>query len=117
MNILKKILVFILYLIRARQKLFVYFIFYNFFLYFLGQFTVCTANEDATPCPQDNRIIFEKFTSASRVKGTVFTETNACMATILYSKAGDNGTWIMFEQAYGFGAWVSLCMHNADQNI
>ena len=77
-------------------------------LNFLGQFTVCTANEDATPCPQDNRIIFEKFTSASRVKGTVFTETNACMATILYSKPGDNGTWIMFEQAYGFGAWVSL---------
>ena len=33
MNILKKILVIILYLIRARQKLFVYFIFYNFFLF------------------------------------------------------------------------------------
>ena len=72
-----------------------------------GEYTICTANEDGTPCPKDERIVFEKFTSASSVSGTVFTESKVCMVSILYSKPGDNGTWIMFEQAFGFGAWVS----------
>ena len=54
------------------------------------------------------RIVFEKFTAATAFKGAVFSETKVCMASILYSKPGDNGTWIIFEPAYGFGAWVSI---------
>ena len=58
------------------------------------------------------RIIFEKFTAATAFKGAVFSETKVCMASILYSKPGDNGTWIIFEPAYGFGAWVSFLVLN-----
>ena len=84
-----------------------------------GQITVCVANENGAPCPQDDRIVFEKivlmsgseyevqYSSANEVNKVFKTSTTACMLSIQYAKPGDLGIWTMSQQSFGSAPLVS----------
>ena len=64
-----------------------------------NNYTICTASENGTPCPQDERIVFQIGVADDNPDHLRY----ACLVAILHAEAGDNGVWTMYQQyAYGY---------------
>ena len=64
-----------------------------------NRYTICTASENGTPCPQDERIVFQIGVADDNPDHLRY----ACLVAILHAEAGDNGVWTMYQQyAYGY---------------